>query len=292
VSDDRAPVPAPDPADRLQALSALRAADPAARADALRRLASDPAEDGAVRAAAILLLAHDERFDDEFTVEPGAPAVVASAAEKAREVQNARRLVTRAMAGEAVPAALFDVPVLSAPAELPPVEVGHASEDDRRGLSEVLKRHTRPVTREPAEVPVVTCGRRAWAVLVDPELLDLARLGDAPARPASVASRDLIDQGEWSVPLEVITAPRDGAIAIAVVDRRGRTRYVGSGAPADEEAIEFSVQSADRLDARPVRVQGSLRAGRLELTRVERGAGAAQRLPLTPLRARPAPSSR
>ena len=289
MSDDRAPVPAPDPADRLQA---LRAADPAARADALRSLASDPAEDGPVRAAAILMLADDERFDDELTVEPGAPAVVASAAEKAREVQSAHRLFARAMAGEAVPATLFDVPVLSAPVEYPSVEVGHTPEEDRRGLSEVLARHARPVTREPAEVPVVTCGRRVWAVLIDPELADPARLGDRTARPASVASRDLVDQGEWSVPLEVITAPRDGTIAIAVVDHRGRTRYVGSAAPADDGAIEFSVQSADRPDARPVRVQGTLRAGRLELARVERGAGAAQRVPLTPLRARPAPSSR
>jgi hypothetical protein len=265
MSDDRAPGPA----------------------DRLRAVARDPAEDDAARATAILMLADHGDVEHELRLEPGAPAVVASAADKAAEVRSARRLVTRAMAGHAVPAALFDVSVLPAPAKPGGVEVGPASEEERQALGELFARQAKPVTSLPAEVPVVTCGRRAWAIVLDPGFADPTRLGAAPGRPASVASRDLVDESEWAVALEVVTAPRDGAIAIAVVDRRGRTRYVGSATPADAKGIVFSVQAADRPDAEPTRVQGRLSAGRLELTRVERGSGAAQRIPLAPLRARP-----
>jgi hypothetical protein len=266
--------------DRLESLDALRAGDRMTRAEVLRPRVLDSQEDPTVRAAAIMVLAHDGAFEEDLQIESAAPPVVTAAMAKGREIMDARRLVARAIAGEDLPSALFDVPALL-PRATRPLEVVLASEDERRALAGLVSESPYPLALELAEVPLVTLDRCEWAILVDPAVRP-ERLRDRPARPASVAVRDVVAGVPWAIPLEVVTVPRGDEVAIAVVDRRGRTRYVGSGVPADD-TLEITVQAADRPGSRSLRLAARLNAGRLEISRVECGIEPGRRLRPSPL---------
>jgi hypothetical protein len=267
--------------DRLQALGALQSADRTTRAEALRPRVLDPEEDPIVRAAAIALLAHDGTLDPDLQIESAAPLPVVAAVAKAAEIRDARHLIASAVAGEDLPSELFDVPALPLRATRS-VDVVLAPEEERRALARLVAESPHPIAPALAEVPMVTLGRCGWAILVDPAVRPESLL-ERPARPASVAVRDLVDDVPWAIPLEVVTAPRGNAVAIAVLDRRGRTRYVGSGSPADDATLEITVQAADRPGSTPLRLAARLHAGRLEISRVERGVEPGPRLRPSPL---------
>jgi hypothetical protein len=268
-------------ADGLEALRSLRAADPATRRRDLRPLAIDPQAEPTVRAAAIVLLAQDGAVTEHAELEAGAPPVVVAAAAKAAELRRGRDLVAAAVAREPLPSALFDVPALP-PGTPHAVEVTAAGDDERRTLAGLVAANWQPLAGEPAAVPLITLGRCQLAILVDPGLPPES-LHEAPARPASIATRDLIDGVPWSLTLEVLSVPRPDGVALAVIDRRGRTRYVGSARPAGDGALDLTVYSVDQPSSRPLRLTGRLEAGRIGVATVEAGSEPGPRLSPAPL---------
>lgn len=261
-------------------LRGLAALDPSTREPRLRALALDPRAEPIVRAAAIALLAHDGIVTEPAQLETAASPLVVSAAAEARELQRGRALVETALSHQDIPSAIFDVAVMPAHSSRA-VDVEAATVEERRALELVDAEDSQPLPAPPHEVPLITVGRCQLAVMVA-STVEPDRLLAAPARPARIATRDLLDDTPWSVTLDVITAPHRDAVALAAIDRRGRTRYVGSGT-AVPGALELVALPADLPATHPVQISAVLERGRLTITRAEIGDEPGPRLVPPPL---------
>jgi hypothetical protein len=75
------------------------------------------------------------------------------------------------------------------------------------------------------------------------------------------------------VPFEVLTQPVDGALHVAVLDERGRTRFSGDAKRA-EKGLVFSVHAVVAPGVAPATIEGTVTDGRIRITSARSAASA------------------
>lgn len=241
----------------------------------LRALATDVSAHPPERAGAIMHLARQGEIP---SVEADAPVAVRSVLRRAREVLRARELVAGYEVARA-PERLPRPESVAAPRDSPAIEVFAVAEGEVRRITAVA---ARPLRQTP-HVVGLRCAGRDLALLAVTERLDAKALLRAPARLGQVAVHHTEETDVWTVPFDVLTQPMDGALHVAVLDDRGRPRFVGDAKPR-ADGLDFSVQAVRAPGVAPVTIEGTLTHGRIKITSARSAATALP--PRAPLRSR------
>ena len=215
----------------------------------LRRLALDGSEDPIIRAGAIRILAN---WGEAVAPEPELPVSVRMALQQAQEVLRTQALVSaleRGVSTEPLP----PLNLITAPVEGLPIV---AALPGPRVLADVLRAATLPPSAANLQVLLLHCGQNELALISDPARI--SRVLSAPTRLGQLAVHHRAEENFWSVPFELLTAPAGGGIQIALLDRRGRMRYGGTGQGTPARGITFTVQAAAEPGAAPILLQGGM----------------------------------
>ena len=236
-------------AARLDAMASLGSRQTAALTGEMRRLAMNSSEDPIIRAGAIRILAH---WGEAVALEPELPVSVRMALQQAREVLRTQTLISaieRGVSTEPLP----PLNLITAPEEgLPMIAAVPAP----RVLADVLRAATLPPSAAKLQVVLLHCGQNELALVSDPARI--SRVLSAPTRLGQLAVHHRAEEDFWSVPFEILTAPAGGGIQIALIDRRGRMRYGGTGQRTPAGGITFTVQASAEPGAAPILLQGRM----------------------------------
>lgn len=223
----------------------------------LRAIATDARAHPPERASAIISLSRQGEIP---SVEADAPAAVRSALGRATEVLRARELVAGYEAGKA----LEQLPrprTAAAPRDSPTIEVFRVADTEIRRIMAIA---ARPL-REAPHVVGLRCAGRDLALLLATERLHANTLLRDPTRLGQVAVHHTEETDVWTVPFNVLTQPTDGALHVAVLDDRGRARFIGDAKTA-ANGLEFSVHAVQAPGVTPVTIEGTLTDERMTVT--------------------------